>query len=173
MYGHGVVRGIFEMVEGDNLRGFAVWLPMMKGDDAEAAGRVSDTFDDARISHTWDRDRVLGDLAAGRLGLPETGWDLYLLYRAGAVWEGDALPEPTLWMAQLPTEQGIDDQTLLEPGRLAEEVFRLTGREEKRGRVDLGLSLHARGLMEVRNSGEAFQAFLGEAGFAEDLDASC
>ncbi len=25
MYGHGVVRGIFETVEGDNLRGFAIW----------------------------------------------------------------------------------------------------------------------------------------------------
>ena len=62
---------------------------------------------------------------------------------------------------------------LLDPGRLAEEVFRLIGREEKRNAADLRLSLHARGLMEVRKTGEAFQAFLRETGFAEDLDASC
>ena len=173
MYGYGVVRGIFETVEGDNLRGFAIWLPMMKGDDAEAAQRAGDTFPDARMSHAWDPDRVLGNLAAGTLGLTKTGWNLYLLYPVGVVWEGDALPEPTLWMAQLPTEQGIDDQTLLDPGRLAGEIFRLTGREENRDPVDLRLNLHARGLMEVRKTGEAFQAFLKEVGFEEDLGASC
>ena len=173
MYGHGVVRGIFETVEGNDLQGFAIWLPMMKGDDAEAARRVTDTFRDPRVSHAWDPDRVLGNLAAGSLGLTKTGWDLYLLYPAGVVWEADALPTPNLWMAQLPTEQGIDERTLLDPGRLAGEVFRLMGREENRGAVDLRLSLHARGLMEVRNTGEAFQAFLREVGFEEDLDASC
>ncbi len=173
MYGHGVVRGIFETVEGGNLRGHAIWLPMMKGDDVEAAQRMGDAFPDARVSHSWDPDRVIGDLAARALGLTKTGWDLYLLYSAGVAWEADALPTPTFWMAQLPTEQGIDDQTLLDPGRLAREVFRLTGREENRAAADLRLSLHARGLMEVRKTGEAFQAFLEEAGFAEDLDASC
>ena len=173
MYGHGVVRGIFETVEARDLRGFAIWLPMMKGDDAEAAQSVADTFRDPRVSHAWDPDRVLGNLAARSLGLTKTGWDLYLLYPAGVVWEADSLLTPTLWMAQLPTEQGIDEQTLLDPGRLAGEVFRLMGREEDRDPVDRRLGLHARGLMEVRKTGEAFQAFLREVGFEENLDASC
>ncbi len=173
MYGHGVVRGMFETIDGENLRGFAVWLPMMSGDDAEAAQKVVDAFPDPRVSHAWDPNRVLGDLAAQCLGLAKTGWDLYLVYPAGVVWEGDALPTPELWMAQLPSEQGIGEQTLLDPGRLAAEVYRMTGREENRDAVDLKLSLHARGLMEVRNTGEAFQAFLTEVGFDQDLGASC
>ncbi len=173
MYGHGVVRGIFETVESESLRGYAIWLPMMKGDDVEAAQRVVATFPDARVSHAWDPDRVIGKLAATTLGLKKTGWDLYLLYPAGVVWEGDALAKPALWMAQLPSEQGIDDQTVLDPGRFAAEVFRMTGREEHRDPVDLRLGLHARGLMEVRKTGEAFQAFLKEVGFEEDLGASC
>lgn len=146
---------------------------MMKEDDFKAARNLGDSFSDARVSHAWDPNRVMGHLTARTLGLTGTGWDLYLLYPAGVVWEGDALPVPALWMAQLPAEQGIDEHTLLDPGRLAGEVYRLAGREEHRGPVDLKLSLHARGLMEVRTTGEAFQTFLKESGFDEDLGASC
>ena len=173
MYGHGVVRGIFETVQGDSLRGYAIWLPMMKGDDAGAARQVSDAFPDARVSHAWDADRVIGDLAATTLGLTKTGWDLYLLYPPGVEWEGNALPKPALWMGQLPADQGIDDRTLLDPGRFAAEVFRMIGREENRNPVDLRLGLHARGLMEVRKMGDAYQAFLKEVDFEEDLGTSC
>ena len=145
---------------------------MMKPDDLKAARRLEGTFRDDRVSHAWDPNRVIGSLAARTLGLTKTGWDLYLLYPPGVAWEADALPEPALWMAQLPSEQGVDDQTLLDPGRLAEEVCRLTGHKENRAAVDLRLGLHARGVMEARESGEAFQAFLREVGFDEGIGGS-
>ena len=177
VYGHGVVRGIFEATDSERLRGFEIWLPMMKGDDAGAAQRAGDSFPDERVSHLWDADRVVGELLARRLRLKSTGWDVYLLYGPGVLWEGEGLPEPALWMAQLPSGSGVEESSLLDPGRFARAVFRSMGREEGRSLLDLRLSFHARGVAEAIQKGEEFRPLMKEIesavaeGRTEDGDA--
>ncbi len=36
-YGQGIVRRLFKEFDGDKLKGFAVWLPMMRNDSVERA----------------------------------------------------------------------------------------------------------------------------------------
>ena len=118
---------------------------MMKGDNAEIAQRMSDDFRDSRVSHTWDPDRALAERVGKSLDLRKTPWDIYLLYGPGTRWEGETLPLPSLWMAQLPSDYGIDENSLFDPGRFGQEVLRRLGKEDGVALVDRRLSYHARG----------------------------
>ena len=55
-YGHSVVRGIFEKFKTESLRGFVVFLPMLEGDDEDAAIAQSSTLDDKRAAQAFTRD---------------------------------------------------------------------------------------------------------------------
>ena len=59
-YGHGVVRGIFEKFETESLKGFVVFLPMLKGDDEDAATTQSKSLGDNRVEQVWDLERQMG-----------------------------------------------------------------------------------------------------------------
>ncbi len=160
VYGHGVVRGIFEEVKGPELVGFDVWLPMMGGDTEKTAGQAAAAFSDDRVSQSWDADRRLAKEAAVATGMKKTPWDAYLLYAPGIRWEDGKLPEPSFWMAQLPSGWGVEPSRLLNPGRFAEEVYRLLGKNDGREPADRWMQLHSRAVLEVRKKGEGFQQFM-------------
>lgn len=162
VYGHGIVRGIFEENKSSKLKGFEIWLPMMKDDNIEAARTKSAKFQDARVSHFWDADFHFGDLAAKKLQLQKTAWDTYLLYDQGIRWEDEFLPEPSFWMAQLPSDWGMDNNHFLDPGRMAEKVHKLMGTKDTRKWLDLKLQFHACGLFETQQKDINVQAFLNE-----------
>ena len=164
IYGHGVVRGIFEELDNHNLKGFEIWLPMMSGDDVEAADSAGGTFRDARVSHLWDLDRQLGTLLAKSLNLRETSWDIYTLYDRGIRWEGEILPRPSLWMAQLPSESGIDEASFLDPGKFVGKLNSLLRNKSQRNLLDSKLHFHARGILEVIQKGEESRRFIEEIG---------
>ncbi len=82
-YGQGIVRGLLEEFDTDTLKGFAVWLPMMPNDSAEAAEAEATPFQGLRAVHFWDPERQLGDLYAKVLRLRSTVWDFYFLYAPG------------------------------------------------------------------------------------------
>ena len=82
-----------------NVRVHAIWFRMYPGDSKASWPR--DIMADPRVQHFWDEERVVGstyfeDLArlAGRRAPKTTEtegeilWDAYLLYPAGARWEG-------------------------------------------------------------------------------------
>jgi hypothetical protein len=154
LYGHGIVRGIFEEIGTEGLRGFEIWLPMMKDDDIEEAHRVSETFRDLRVSHAWDPDRIAGDLVARALDLTSTAWDIYLLYGRGIRWDREDLPQPSFWMAQLPSQSGIALEHFLDPGRFPREAHRLMEKDETRSELDQKLHFHARGILELMKKAE-------------------
>ena len=160
VYGHGVVRGIFEEVKEPDLVGFDVWLPMMDGDNEETARQAGDLFADKRVSQHWDAGRLLAKEVADVTGMKKTPWDTYLLYAPGIRWENGKLPKPSFWMAQLPSAWGVEPTRLLDPGRFAEEVYRLLGKEDERDPADRWMQLHSRAVLEVRKKGEGFQKFM-------------
>ena len=121
-YGHGVVRGTFEEFATESLRGFVVFLPMLKGDDEDTTIAQSNTLHDKRVVQVWDSERQMGDLVAESLMLTKTAWDIYLVYPPEARWEEEVPPPPTFWMHQLSPDHGIGNAPALEPERFSQEV---------------------------------------------------
>lgn len=121
----------------------------MPGDNAQAALREAQTFEDHRVVHAWDPKRQLGELFSKALRLGSTAWDVYCLYASGVTWEGSEPPEPTFWMHQLPVDSGADWRLLLNSTRLPQELLKLLGEDYEPARVNLGFLLHAKGIMTV------------------------
>ena len=84
----------------------------------------------------------------------------YLLYAPGIRWEGSKLPEPSFWMAQLPSGWGVEPSRFLDPGQFAEEVYRMLGKKDARDPTDRWIQFHSRSVLEVRKKGEGFQQFM-------------
>jgi hypothetical protein len=70
----------------DQLRVYAVWLPMLGGDAREEWNGT--TMPDTRITHFWDGDRLVGQWFANHAdGYEGIAWDAYYLYGPEATWE--------------------------------------------------------------------------------------
>ena len=106
----------------ERLRGFVVWLPMLKNDDANEASLQASSFVDPRLVQTWDGERDSGKLFATTLGLTRDAWDVYLLYGPGVMWSEGPPPKPTFWMHQLRPDSGADQRVCLNPAVFLENV---------------------------------------------------
>lgn len=73
---------------------------MLSSDDREAALEGSAEFTDDRVSYYWDPNRAVGKSFKKTLGLWQTAWDVYCLYKPAALWLDEA-PNPDYWMHQL------------------------------------------------------------------------
>src|SRR5690349_2949055 len=62
--------------------------------------RAARTLADPRIQQFWDPANALGAAYQKVLKTPEEAWDVYLLFRPEAYWDGRA-PAPDFWMHQL------------------------------------------------------------------------
>ena len=148
-YGQGLVRGLFQEFDIDNLKGFAVWLPAMAGDDLESADKEAAAFSNLRVSHTWDSERILGDLFSEVLNIEGSAWDVYFLYAPGVRWDGEQPPLPTFWMHQLPASAGTDWRLQLNAGAISEELLKLLGSEVQPRSGDLVFEIHAKGILNL------------------------
>ncbi len=152
VYGHGVVRKLLEEFYVHGLKGFAVWLPMMRNDTVERADAEAEPFEGLPVVHVWDAERQVGDLFAKTLRLKSTAWDFYFLYPPGVTWDDDEPPHPAFWMHQLPAASGADRELVLYPTRFLQELFKLFGdgvEPNRTSRDDLGLQLHWEGLVNM------------------------
>ena len=71
------------------LRVYAVWLPMLWGDAPETWN--GNTLPDMRVTHFWDGERQVGEWFAEEVeGYRGVSWDAYYLYGPEAKW--DAIP---------------------------------------------------------------------------------
>lgn len=52
------------------------------------------------------------------LGLAKEAWDVYLVYEAGAIWDGGQPPAPDCWMHQLSSDPEAPPALKLDPARL-------------------------------------------------------
>ena len=118
---------VLEQVDSENLAVFAVWMPVLGSDNAEAAKKAEALLSDPRVTHYWDSDNSLGKLYGRQLTLPrgrQLAWDVYFVYAPGVRWE-DEPPAPTAWMHQL----GRDERSL-EGGELRLTILQTLGLEE-------------------------------------------
>ncbi len=128
MRGYRVVREVLGEFEGEPVKAFVIWLPMVRGDNEAAARALLAATGDARIRGYWDGKRLAGG-AFGRtlrlklLGLVRaTAWDVYLVYPQDVRWTADDPPAPAHWEHQLSGLEGAPPDCDLDPARLAEQV---------------------------------------------------
>lgn len=127
---------VFKKIQDPRLTGLIVWVPMVPGDDALAAENLVST--DKRLTvQAWDGSRKLGDTFAKTLHLKCTAWDVYLVYKPGALWNEELPPEPTFWMHQLSKE--ADPKLHLQPEKLLAEIQSLLNEVPAVTKADLQL----------------------------------
>ncbi len=98
-----VLDDVLKRVESRELSVFAVWMPCLKTDNAEAALSAESLLRDSRVVHYWDGEKSLGTLYGQSLFPPPgktLAWDLYFVYAPGVKW-GAQPPMPTEWMDQV------------------------------------------------------------------------
>jgi hypothetical protein len=89
------------------LYAYFLWVPMLPGDNEQAALAASQRFAEPRATHYWDLERHLArrmgralgigpreSMTDGKIGL---AWDVYVAYRRGT----KNMEKPDFWMHQL------------------------------------------------------------------------
>ena len=118
---------VLKQVESEDLAVFAVWMPILGSDNAEAGKKAEPLLPDPRVIHYWDSDSSIGKLYGRQLTLPrgrQLAWDIYFVFAPGIRWE-DEPPAPTAWMHQL----GRDERSL-EGGKLRATILAALGIED-------------------------------------------
>ena len=78
-------------------------------------------MDGPRVRHYWDGDRRVGSAVSPLIdGLDIPAWDVWMLYKPGAVWRGD-VPAPAWWEHQLSWLRGHEER-FLDAERFAEKA---------------------------------------------------
>ncbi|HEY6330516.1 MAG TPA: hypothetical protein VI756_14355 [Blastocatellia bacterium] len=88
------------VVPDDRVRAYIIWLPIFGGDFQGEAGKLSNSFQDNRVSYYLDPDSETARAWQPVLKTPFPAWDVYMLYGPDAGWRNPA-PQPDFWMQQL------------------------------------------------------------------------
>jgi hypothetical protein len=94
-----------------NLRVYAVWFPMLWGD---ARWRWhGDVLSDARVTHFWDKQRVVGQWFAEHIeGYSDVVWDTYYLFGPDSQWADTPAPLLSSGATIYRTRQELERQLL-------------------------------------------------------------
>lgn len=108
---------MFQGIKSDALRGYAVWEPILRTDDARSTRKATTILPDARVRHYWTNGQEVGEMFQAPIGLKgEPAWDVYLVYPAGIEWKGSRPPRPAYFMHQLagrlPDGRRLNGETL-------------------------------------------------------------
>src|SRR5437868_3664991 len=93
---------VLEQIGSDDVRVYAVYLPILRGDEESSVPSAMKRLTDSRVSFFWDAQGETAQSYARVLKLPagQPAWDVYLLFNRDAEWKND-LPAPDYWMHQL------------------------------------------------------------------------
>jgi hypothetical protein len=77
---------LLDELPSEQLRVYAVWLPMLSGDARDRWDGT--TMPDARVTHFWDGETQIGQWFAKEVeGYRGVSWDTYYLYGPDAKWD--------------------------------------------------------------------------------------
>jgi hypothetical protein len=114
---------VLEQIKNEDLRVYAVYLPILQNDQESSIPSALKSLPDNRVRFYWDGKGSLSKDYAPVLQLPEgqPAWDIYLAFARQAEWK-DAPPAPDFWMHQL-RSQSLARR--LDGTKFAEETKRL------------------------------------------------
>jgi len=126
------VQIAFKKLDNPDMKGYVVFLPMLRSDNKESAEAEADvSHADARISRWWNGRKDIGKAYSKTLGLHGTAWDVYLVYGPGKTWEGKVPPYPDFWMHQLRKRSGADQSLFLNQGIFEERLSQMVNHAAK------------------------------------------
>jgi hypothetical protein len=79
--------------EASDLKVYAVWFSMVRGDKRRAF--QPEVLTDSRVTHLWDEERHVGRWFARNLDIEncnDIAWDAFFVFEPDATWDGK--PEP-------------------------------------------------------------------------------
>jgi hypothetical protein len=102
------------------VQAYAVWVPMRGGAEKDVSEATA-TLPDLRVRHFWDAAGFTLRAFAPVLALPpgREAWDVYLIYKPGTRWDGEAPPAPDYWMHQL---KGVENGPFLDADVLGRQL---------------------------------------------------
>jgi hypothetical protein len=125
------VQVAFKKLESHNLKGYVVWLPLLRSDtSASCDAEAEDVHEDNRISLWWNERKDIGKAFSKTLGLRGTAMDVFLVYGPGRVWEGVTPPKPDFLMHQLGNRSGADQSSFLNQGIFEERLSQFVHNSE-------------------------------------------
>jgi len=115
---------VLEKIQAPDMRIYAVYLPILGGDQESSVPSAIKRIPDRRVSYFWDGKGDLGQGYSRILRLPEgqTAWDVYLVFDRDVEWKNESPPVPNSWMHQLPD---VSPERRLDGDRLAAEINKL------------------------------------------------
>jgi hypothetical protein len=120
---------VLEKIQAPEIRIYAVYLPILGGDQESSVPSASKQIPDRRVSYYWDGKGDLGQRYSRILQLPEgrTAWDVYLVFDRNVEWKNESPPSPDFWMHQL---HDVSPERRLDGNRLAAEINKLLQTEK-------------------------------------------
>lgn len=117
---------MLDKIKDSNLRVYAVYLPVLDGDQESSVSSAAKYIPDRRVGYFWDGKGELGQGYSGVLQIPEgkTAWDVYLVFDRNAEWK-ESPPLPTYWMHQLWALWDVKPERRINADTLAGEVEKL------------------------------------------------
>ena len=117
---------MLDKIKDSDLRVYAVYLPVLDGDQESSVSAAAKYIPDSRASYFWDSRGQLGQGYSGVLQIPEgkTAWDVYLVFDRKAEWK-ESPPVPNYWMHQLWALWDVAPERRFDADKLAGEVKRL------------------------------------------------
>lgn len=121
------MQKLLKNIPHDQLKVHIVWLPMFPGDSREWAKTRASEFNDKRLIHYWDGERLTGKEWQKVLGTKSLAWDVYLLYGASSQWDKEPAA-PDFWMHQL---GGVTNAPRLDQAVLEAKTKDLLGKAKR------------------------------------------
>lgn len=113
-------EAVFQSISNDELKGYAVWEPILRTDNLRGARKATTILPDARVRHYWVEGQQVAEAFRPALGLKdELAWDVYLVYPAGVEWNANHPPKPSYYMHQL---HELPSARYLDPTKLAAQI---------------------------------------------------
>jgi hypothetical protein len=118
---------VLEQVKSSDVRVYAVYVPILRGDIEATVPAAMEKLPDSRVVFFWDSKGEMSESYAAVLQLPKgrPAWDVYLAFNRAAEWKGES-PTPSYWMHQL---GDVSPDRQLDGQKFAEETNKLL--EEK------------------------------------------
>lgn len=116
---------VLEQIKSEDVRIYAVYLPILRGDEESTVPSATKRLPDNRVSFYWDGKGELAESYAPVLQLRkgQPAWDVYLAFNRDVEWKNDEPPPaPDYWMHQL---GGVAPERRLDGARFAEETNKL------------------------------------------------